>query len=248
MNIELADAIRRLAFGQAFVIAILTIWTIVRYMGKAIVVPATDRALPLHVALIATSYLCMVSFVVQSLRERMGEALSWRTPLSFLAFSLGLGALVFMMAHLSARRILSSVFRLKVEAEATKEMARQVKRAEDRMQRMEEVGQHTHDNVQEMKESVDVAAQKADMAFHEANDLNTKIVTLQGAVNNQLTDIKGEAEIAKTTAKEVSDKAEAIGETGHDTNVRVRNIEDLTPRNNVQGGRKHRNRANQNNL
>lgn len=238
MSIELANILRRLAFGQAFIISTLTVWTIVRFMKKAIVVPAEERALPLHVALIGTSYLVMLGYVVVSLYEKFGQPPTWRIPAALISFALGVGALVFMMAHLSARRVLRQAFARKVEAEATKEIKRQITRTEDRMRRMEEVGQHTHDKVYEMKESVDEAAHKADMAFHEANDLNSKIVTLQDDVVIQLTDIKDEAATAKITAKEVSDKADAIGETGNDTNARVRNIEDLTPHNDAQGGRK----------
>ncbi len=243
MSIELADVLRKLAFGQAAVLALLTVWTIFRFAKKAVTAPSADRALPLHVVLISSSYLLLIYIVTvgpHGLSDLIGQPPTYRIPLVLIAFALGVGALAFMVAHLSARRTLREAFAHKVEAEANKEIARQIERTEYRMQRMEEVGQHTHDKVQEMQEgditarakaaqSLENVGQKADTAYYEANAINEKIDKSSEEVSGKLSDIKTEAETARQKASDVSDKADAIGETGKDTNIRVRNIEKEKP-------------------
>lgn len=248
MSVEFADILRRLAFGQAFVIGLLTAWTITRYIKKAYTAPPPERALPIHVALIGTSYLIMVGYVVFSLTERLGSLPTWRIPASLASFTFGIAALAFMMSHLSARRILVAAFERRLEAETAKEVKRQIERTEHRMQRMEEVNRHTHDTVAEINENVIESTHKAEAAFHEANNLNTKIYEGTTKVHQSLEKVQDEAATAKATAKEVSVKADLIGETGKDTNVRVRNIEDLTPNSDVKGGQGNKSLDNQEKL
>ncbi len=106
MSIETADILRKLAIGQASIIVVLIAWTVFRYAKKVIYQPDKDRALSWHVALIGTSYLILVVFVVFDLYERIDLEPTWRVPVALAAFVFGLAALCFMMAHLSVRRLL----------------------------------------------------------------------------------------------------------------------------------------------
>lgn len=72
------------------------------------------------------------------------------------------------------------------------------------------------------------ASEKAGNAYREANSVNTKIADLQEEVSEKLTTISDNAETARVKASNVSDKADIIGETGTDTNERVRKIEAKT--------------------
>lgn len=246
MSIEAADILRKLALGQASVILVMAVWTIVRYARNIRTAPSNNKALPAHVALVATSYLVFLLYVCADLYEKFGRPSTWSIPLALTGCLLGCGALAFLVAHLSVRRFLQ----VRIDREADKAMDTALKRKaevqERRMDRMEEVGQQTHDalqgiqhdTLQRIEESVGVAAEKADHAYHEANQVNTKIADMReqhlgrtedvSKIENiikALEQINEEARVAKDTAKEVSDKADVIDEVGSDTNVRVRKME-----------------------
>ncbi len=225
MSIELADILRKLAFGQAFVIVLMTGWIVVRYARKIVRAPREERAMPTHIALVGISHIGMAGFIIYDLFERLGQIPSWRIPTALSIFTFSVAAMVFMVSHLSARRILASAFARKVEAEAAKEVMRIAERSEQRISRMEELGVRTADKLSEMHVDVKEGSHKADLAYNEANDLNEKIETGSTHVNKALQFVREEAELAKITAKEVSDKADTIGEVGTDTNERVRKIE-----------------------
>ncbi len=226
MSIELADILRKLALGQAGIIFLMIAWTIVRYTQK---IRSTrvkeDKALPAHVALIAVSYLHFLVYVCISLYERFDEPATWRIPLVLSGCLFGSAALAFLMSHLSVRRYL----RARIDREADKAVAdastRKTEAQERRMDRMEELGVNTADKLSEMHVDVKEGSHKADLAYHEANALNEKIEAGSALVNESLQHVLEEAAHAKTTAAEVSDKADAIGDVGADTNERVRKIE-----------------------
>ncbi len=186
MSIELADILRKLFIGQASVLLIMAVWTIVRYARKQRTAPKNDKALPTHVALVAVSYVVFILYICFDLYDRLGLPATWRLPLALVGSVLGCAAQAFMVSHLSVRRYLRA--RIDREADKVAAEALVIKNAvhERRMDRMEEVGRETHDAVQE---------------------------------------IQHDAGVAKETAKDVSDKADSIGEIGSDTNVRVRKLE-----------------------
>ncbi len=186
MTIETLDILRKLAIGQGAVILVMAIWTIVRYARNIQVAQSNDKALPSHVVLVASSYLCFLFYVCVDTYEKLGLPLTWRLTLALIGCLLGCGALAFLIAHLSVRRYL--IKRIDSEADKAVVAAAILKAAaiERRIDRMEEVGQETHDAVQE---------------------------------------IQHDAGVAKETARDVSDKADTIGEVGADTNSRVRKLE-----------------------
>ncbi len=186
MSIELTDVLRKLALGQASIIGILIVWTVIRYTKKMLSAPDNERALPAHVALIAVSYLHFLTYACLSLYERLDEPATWRIPLALSGCIFGTAALAFLMAHLSVSRYLRARIDREADKAAADAAARKNAAHERRMDRMEEVGRETHDAVQE---------------------------------------IQHDAVVAKDTAKEVSDKADTIGEVGLDTNVIVRKME-----------------------
>jgi hypothetical protein len=104
------DALRYLCFGQAFIIVIFTAVIIARYSFKLALLKRSgqgrDRALPWHIVLIGISYLGLTSYVVMSLREHLGEDLSWRVPTALIFFACGNAAFIFMWAHLSVQRVI----------------------------------------------------------------------------------------------------------------------------------------------
>ncbi len=233
MSIETADILRKLALGQATIIFILIVWTVVRYTKKILSAPDNERALPAHVALIAVSYLHFLVYACISIYERFDELPTWRIPLALSGCVFGTAALAFLMSHLSVSRYLRA--RIDREADKAAMAAALLKAAaiERRIDRMEEVGIETHDAVQGIrKDSLPEIRDAATHAYHEANQVNTKIADL-AALRMQKIDevilaldaIKVEALAAKTTAAIVSDKADNIGDVGADTNERVRHIQ-----------------------
>lgn len=234
MSIETADVVRKLALGQSAILAVLIVWTIIRYTKKVIAAPNPDvRALPAHVALIATSYLHFMGYVCFSLYEKLGDEPTWRIPLAMSGCLFGTAAMAFLLAHLSAGRYL----RARIDQQADKVIAaasaKKLETDERRMDRMERLGQETHDVVQGIQQdTLPEIKEAAKHAYHEANEINTKIADIGEKramkieeVISSLRDIQTEARSAKETAKVVSDKADSLEEIGTDTNIRVRKMQ-----------------------
>lgn len=220
------DILRFLAFGQAFFVVVLSVWAIGRYLRKIIEADKDERALPAHIILIATSYVGLVIWACYEIYLHIGYPMTWRTPAGLFLFAMGDAALIFMMVHLSLRRMIVARMMAQAQKEAEEESKREKVSSERRLARMEQIGQITHDETMMLSEAVSNVGKKAEAAYKEANDVNGKIEKLHQATNDSLKGIHQDAVNAASTAKVVSDKADAIGEVGADTNERVRNIEE----------------------
>ncbi len=240
MSIETADILRKLFIGQASVLLIMAVWTIVRYASKQKAAVKNDQALPSHVALVASSYVVFILYISFDLYDRFGLPVTWRLPFALSGGILGCAAMAFLVSHLSVRRYLRTKIDHEAEKVANEALIRNAEAQERRILRMEEVGQQTHDalqgiqkdTLQRIEESVglaaekaDIASDKADNAYHEANQVNEKIASVRTQQLGRIEEIiealeqikeeartaREEARTAKDTAKEVSDKADGIG-------------------------------------
>ncbi len=213
------DFWRGLVFAQAALVFMMTLAILVKYSLAWALKPKEDRTMPWHIALISTSYLLATVFVCIEIRTRWGESLTYRTPLAGAIFILGDAALIFMLVHLSIQRQYMGQIREHIIQEAAQEktdLALELKRQTGGLAQM-----------------IKAAGEKADSAYHEANGLNQKIIGFNEEVSDklsqnaeQLTNIQGNAETARIKAAEAVEKAGEIGETGNDTNVRVRHIQE----------------------
>lgn len=100
------DFWRYLAFGQAAIVALLSTGILIRYAFIFKNTPQKEKALPLHIICISASYLMLTVSALFELRLRLGGSYTWRTPVYLVAFSLGDIALIFMLIHISVKRIL----------------------------------------------------------------------------------------------------------------------------------------------
>lgn len=203
--------LRGFVFAQAGVVFFITLCIIVRYSMKVAVTHKKDRAKPWHIILIGLSYLWATLLICMVMSER------WNTPLTYVAYNgagifiLGDIALLLMLSHLFVQRNMMDQIRDHVADEAIEEkrnLAAELKKQTSGLAQM-----------------IRNAGQKADNAYHEANDVNLKISGFNEEVSGKLTDIKENAETARLKAEEVSEKADVIGTTGDDTNTRVRKME-----------------------
>lgn len=95
------DFWRGVTFAQAGIVVVLTTIIIARYRN---IPRSPDRAFPLHIAGIGTSYLLACVFMVLELIARWNNGYSYRIPLALVTFALGDAALIFMLVHLSVQR------------------------------------------------------------------------------------------------------------------------------------------------
>ncbi len=204
--------IRGFIFTQAAFVFLMTIAIVIRYAMKLALTKQEDRALPWHIMLISLSYLAAVVFICIELRMRWGLPMTYRVPLAAFIFILGDAALIFMLSHLFMQR--------KMLGEIHDHAAEKLE--EEKRELAAELRKQTSGLAQMIKG----AGEKADEAYHEANAVNEKIASLREEVSDKLSDIKTDAETARVKASDVSDKADLIGETGKDTNTRVRHIQE----------------------
>ncbi len=206
------NIIRGFIFTQGAFVFIITIAIVIRYAMKLALTKQEDRALPWHIMLISLSYLTAVIFICIELRMRWGLPMTYRVPLAAFIFILGDAALIFMLSHLFVQR--------KMVDEIHDHAAEKLE--EEKRELAAELRKQTSGLAQMIKG----AGEKADEAYHEANAVNEKIASLREEVSDKLSDIKTDAETARVKASDVSDKADLIGETGKDTNTRVRHIQE----------------------
>lgn len=202
---------RGFIFTQAAFVFLITIAIVIRYAMRMVLTKKEDSARPWHIVLIGGSYLWAIIFICIELRDRWGLPLTWRAFNAAGIFILGDAALLFMLSHLLVQR--------RLMGDITDHVAREA--VEEKRALAAELKKQTSGLAQMIRN----VGQKADDAYHEANDVNTKISGFNREVSDKLSDIKDNAEIARKKASDVSDKADFIGETGKDTNERVRNIE-----------------------
>lgn len=143
LNVFWSDILRYLAVGQAFLIIMLICVVIARYTFKLSITKVRDTALPWHIVLIGLSYIGLATFVLMEVRDRFGQVLTWRTPMTLIVFGLGDAALIFMMMHLSVQRIIVAAL---VEKMATK----------------------LQDDLDELRQTTMLAARKAEVAASKA--------------------------------------------------------------------------------
>ncbi len=205
------NIIRGFIFTQGAFVFLITIAIVIRYAMKLALTKQQDRARPWHIILIGSSYLWATVLICLVVRERWNEPLTYVGYNAFGIFLLGDAALLFMLFHLFVQRKMMD----EIHEHATDKLE------EEKRELAAELRKQTS-GLAQMIRSV---GEKADDAYHEANEVNTKIASLNEEVSNKLSDIKTDAETARQKASDVSDKADVIGETGKDTNERVRNIE-----------------------
>lgn len=196
---------------QAGFVFLITTAIIVRYAMRLVLTPKDDRAMVWHVLLISLSYLWATVLICMIIREKWGTELSYVAKNAAGIFILGDAALMFMLSHLFVQRNMTDVIQehaLAIIADEKREIAEELKKQTS--------------GLAQMIRNVGI---KADDAYQEANALNEKINHLSEEVSDKLSDIKNDAETARQTAVNVSDKADVIGETGKDTNERVRDIQ-----------------------
>ncbi len=206
------NIIRGFIFTQGAFVFIITIAIVIRYAMKLALTKQEDRARPWHILLIGTSYLWATVLISLVLRERWGDPLTYVAYNAFGIFLLGDAALLFMLSHLFVQR--------KMVDEIHDHAAEKLE--EEKRELAAELRKQTSGLAQMIKG----AGEKADEAYHEANAVNEKIASLREEVSDKLSDIKTDAETARVKASDVSDKADLIGETGKDTNTRVRHIQE----------------------
>lgn len=215
INVFTADVLRYFCLFQAAIIASLTLIVFFRYAIKIYAAKPEDRALPTHVALISLSYMGLVVIAVIELWQRFGDTPSWRLPLDLILFTMGNGALIYMLIHLSLKRTLVKAVLERARIETEQELLRETQRQSERIDRMERVGQKTSDSLTELREETSAAkdtarevSDKADVIGESTKDTNTRVRDIQG---------KGIG---------VAKQANTIDELSHDTNERVRDIQD----------------------
>lgn len=206
--------IRGIVLTQAAFVFLMTIAIIIYYAMQMAITPKGDRAKPWHILLIGISYLWATILICVVIRERWGTQLSYVAQNAAGIFILGDAALLLMLSHLFVQRKMTTVIKehaLQILIDEKRELAAELKKQTD--------------GLAQMIRNVGI---KADGAYHEANTTNEKIATLSKSVAGRLDQIQVNAETARRKASDVSDKADLIGETGADTNVRVRKIQGNT--------------------
>lgn len=110
------DLLRFIVFGQGAVVFCLSAIIIVRYILLLKASPSGGgRALPIHIFMVSTSYMLATIFICLELWFRIGEALSYRTPLALITFALGDVSLISMLTHLIIQRKLLDRLRAAIE-------------------------------------------------------------------------------------------------------------------------------------
>lgn len=214
ISISVADILRYFCLVQACFLTMFGVLSILRY-GRKIYKPESDRALPAHVTLIAFSYLGFIWISMIELWRNFGLAMTWRLPCDLIFLVLGDGAMIFLIIHLSVKRMLIRTVLDQARKETEDQLTRERALNEQRMSGMQRIAQNTSDSLQELREET-----------HTARDTAKMVSDLTAATSISLAELREETTAAKNTAKEVSDKADAIGETSEDTNVRVRDIQE----------------------
>lgn len=204
---------RGVIFTQAALVFLMTLVIVIRYGMAFALASRKDRALPLHVLSIAISYLLATIYIVMEIRTRWDMPTTYRTPMAAVIFILGDAALVFMLMHITVQRKFLGQVREHVANEVVIEKA--------------ELAAELKHQTNGLAQMIKAVGERAESAYHEANDVNNKIVGFNEKVSGQLSDIKDNAETARKKAVEAVLRAEDIGNTGKDTNVRVRDIQGL---------------------
>ncbi len=168
---NLPDLIRVITFGQAAIVVVLSIWVVIRYTIKIFKAEPNDRALPIHIALVGTSYLGLIVSHTCEIYARAGQPLTWRSYSGLILFGLGDAALMFMMIHLSMKRTIVTAVLAKAREEAAIEAVRLAANTERHRNRMEDLAGRTHDHIVEMHEDTAVAADKAAVAVTKAENI-----------------------------------------------------------------------------
>lgn len=132
------DFWRYIVFSQAIFVSCLTLFIIIRYIYLFTNTPSKDKALPIHIICISSSYLILTVCALFEMRLRLGQAYTWRTPIYLFAFSLGDLGLIFMLIHLSVKRILVKAILSEAARQAKADMDAKHKENKDTLQRIEE--------------------------------------------------------------------------------------------------------------
>lgn len=154
MNPLWADILRYLAFGQGFLVIVITSFIVARYSFKLSILKARDQALPWHIFLIGLSYIGAIFLCIASLREHLGEGWTWRIPACLFIFAVGDAAFIFMLLHLSVQRLIVAAVIDKMSAQVLKDLEQLKKTATLAAQKAEaaaKTGQQTHEAVAEVK-------------------------------------------------------------------------------------------------
>lgn len=149
------DFWRYIVFSQALYVASLTTFIIIRYIFLFIHTPSKNKALPLHIICIATSYLALTICALFEMRVRLGEPYTWRTPSYLFAFTLGDLGLIFMLISLSVKRNLVKAVLSEAARQAKVEMESKHQENKATLKRIESKITETAKHVEQVEKKVD---------------------------------------------------------------------------------------------
>lgn len=116
-----AAVLRFIVFGQGGMVLLLSIGIIVRYILLLKASPSGGgRALPIHIFMVSLSYILATIFICLELWFRIGDSMTYRTPMALVIFALGDVALVSMLTHLVIQRKLLDRLRASIERHLSK--------------------------------------------------------------------------------------------------------------------------------
>lgn len=192
---------RGIIFCQAGLVFAMTIAVIIRYSLALALTQNKDRVLPYHVLAISTSYLLSTIFIVLEIHARWNEPLTYRTPLAGAIFILGDAALIFMLMHMAVQRQYIGHIRDYVEEKSKQEK--------------DDLAKELLHQTSGLSDQIKEIGDKAEHAYHAANNVNEKIAHLQSEA----------AVVALAANEQHTEEIREINQTGKDTNARVRRIE-----------------------
>lgn len=126
--------------------------------------------LPWHIILISFSYLGLLAWTLIDLKAHFGEGPTWRIWTSLIFYTAGDAALIFMVAHMTLRKVLVRAVLDQAKAEVAEELLKQQ--------------QHVTDKVNEIAKTTAQTAETTARTAKTAVQTSEKVVAIQETLEN----------------------------------------------------------------